>query len=231
MREIVLDTETTGLDPGAGHRIVEIGCIELINHVPTGRSFQAYLNPDRAMPSDAFEVHGLSDDFLAGQPRFADVAGKFLDFLGDATLVIHNAQFDLGFLNAELDRLGRPPLPESRAIDSVQLARRKFPGAPAGLDALCRRFGIDDAVRVRHGALPDAELLAEVYLELVGGRQPGLALAAAEAAAATHGSAARDPRRPREHAPTPGELAAHAALIDRLADPIWRRAVDAGEGG
>ena len=224
MREIVLDTETTGLDPGQGHRIVEIGCIELVNHMPTGRSFQTYLDPERAMPTDAFEVHGLSDDFLAGQPRFAAVAGEFLDFLGDAPLVIHNAQFDLGFLNTELDRLGRPPLPESRAIDSVQLARRKFPGAPAGLDALCRRFGIDNAARARHGALLDAELLAEVYLELVGGRQPGLALTAAEATAETREPGGRGLRRPREHAPTPGELAAHAALVDRLADPIWRRA-------
>lgn len=224
MREIVLDTETTGLDPAQGHRIVEIGCIELVNHMPTGRNFQTYLDPERAMPTDAFEVHGLSDDFLAGQPRFAAVAGKFLDFLGDAPLVIHNAQFDLGFLNAELDRLGLPPLPESRAIDSVQLARSKFPSAPAGLDALCRRFGIDNADRARHGALLDAELLAEVYLELVGGRQPGLALTAAEATAEMRSPGERGPRRAREHAPTPGELAAHAALVDRLADPIWRQA-------
>ena len=162
MREIVLDTETTGLDPNGAHRIVEIGCLELANHVPTGRSFHTYINPERSMPTDAFEVHGLSEAFLAGQPLFGDVAVEFLDFIDDAPLVIHNARFDVGFLNSELKRVGRELLPESCSIDTVELARRKFPGAPANLDALCRRFGIDNAARTKHGALLDAELLAEV---------------------------------------------------------------------
>ena len=227
MREIVLDTETTGLDPNGGHRIVEIGCLELANHVPTGRSFHTYINPERSMPTDAFEVHGLSEAFLAGQPLFGDVAVEFLDFIDDALLVIHNARFDVGFLNSELKRVGRELLPESCSIDTVELARRKFPGAPANLDALCRRFGIDNAARTKHGALLDAEFLAEVYLELVGGRQPGLVFAGAEAAGATAVPIERSLREPRHHAPSDEELVAHAALVERLTNPVWHYEIGA----
>ena len=224
MREVVLDTETTGLDPTAGHRIVEIGCIELENHVPTGREFQAYVNPEREMPAEAFEIHGLSGAFLAKHPVFADVVGGFLEFIGDATLVIHNAAFDLGFINAELARCTLAALPSERAVDTVRMARRKHPGAPANLDALCRRFGVDTAARTRHGALLDAQLLAEVYLALKGGRQPGLMLAATAAQAATVAAelAATTPRAPRPHAPSDAERAAHEAFIDNVEKPIWR---------
>ena len=174
MREIVLDTETTGLDPAEGHRIVEIGAVELFNHVPTGRTFHVYINPQRAMPADAFEVHGLGDEFLWDKPVFAHVVDRFLAFCSDAALVIHNAAFDMKFLNAELAWAGQPELPLTRAIDTLEIARRKFPGAPASLDALCRRFGVDNSAREKHGALLDSEILAEVYLELIGGRQPAL---------------------------------------------------------
>ena len=186
MREIVLDTETTGLDPKSGHRVVEIGCVELLNHVATGETYHCYINPQRPMPAEAERIHGLSDSFLADKPLFAAVAEGFLEFIASAPLIIHNAAFDLGFLNMELKKLARPVIPPDRAIDTVKLARRKFPGAPANLDALCRRFGVDLSVRTKHGALLDSELLAEVYLELVGGRQPGLTLdqAGAKAAAA-----------------------------------------------
>lgn len=223
MREIVLDTETTGLDPSAGHRVVEIGCLELDNHVASGRHFHCYINPERDMPPDAFEVHGLSEEFLAGHPVFAGVAGEFLEFIGDAPLVIHNARFDLGFLNAELARLERDPIGEDRAVDTVTLARRKFPGAPANLDALCRRFGIDNSSRTKHGALLDAELLAEVYLELIGGRQPGLGLAARrDAAQDSDGGKQRAHRPPRSFAPAPDELAEHEKFVESLKDPIWK---------
>jgi DNA polymerase-3 subunit epsilon len=229
MREIVLDTETTGLDPRNGDRIVEIGAIELINHVPTGRAdgvFHQYINPERDMPAEAAAVHGLTDAFLADKPVFAEIVGAFLEFIGDAPLIIHNAPFDMGFLNAELGRLGFPALPATRAVDTVALARQMFPGAQASLDALCRRYGIDNANRTLHGALLDAELLAEVYLELRGGRQPGLVLAgqpgAAASAAAAGPAAPRRRREPRPHAPTPEELAAHAAFLDKLSQPIWR---------
>jgi len=222
MREIVLDTETTGLDPAAGHRIVEIGAVELVNHLPTGQSRQIYINPERDMPPEAFAVHGLSAEFLADKPVFAAIAADFLDFIGDAVLVIHNAEFDLKFLNAELAGLGMPALPASRAVDTVGLARRKYPGAQASLDALCRRFQIDLTDRALHGALKDARLLAEVYLELIGGRQPDLALSAAAAdPAAGTPAAARPQRPPRPHAPTPEEAAAHARFLDKLKEPIW----------
>ena len=164
MREVVVDTETTGLDPMAGHRVVEIGCVELVNHVPTARVFQTYLDPERDMPAEAGEISGLTSEFLRGKPRFAEKALEFLDFLGDAPLVIHNASFDLGFLNAELSRLSLPLLLTERAIDTLALARRKFPGSPASLDALCKRFSIDTSERVNHGALIDARLTAEIYL-------------------------------------------------------------------
>ncbi len=224
MREIVLDTETTGLDPAAGHRLVEIGCVELFNHLSTGQSYHVYINPDRDMPEEAFKIHGLSEEFLRGQPLFDKVAKEFLDFIGDSPLVIHNADFDMKFLNWELKALGHPLLPRERAIDTVMMARRRFPGSPANLDALCRRFAIDNTARSKHGALLDAELLAEVYLELIGGREPGLALAAAakkDDAAQLVARAERAARPPRPHGPSEDELAAHAAFVAQLTKPLW----------
>ncbi len=222
MREVVLDTETTGLNPGSGHRIVEIGCVELHNHVRTGRSFHRYVNPERDMPEEAFAIHGTSGAFLAEQPVFAEAAGALLEFLGVAPIVAHNASFDLGFLNAELTRVGMATLPRGRTIDTVTVARRRFPGAQVSLDALCRRFEIDVSARTKHGALLDAELLADVYLELMGGRQPDLALTAATAVVAPV-AAARQRREPRPHAATEAELVAHAALVAQLNNPIWLR--------
>jgi len=219
LREVVLDTETTGLNPGAGHRIVEIGCVELVNHVATGRTFQRYVNPERDMPEEAFGVHGLSTEFVAGHPVFAGVIDDLLEFLEDSPLVMHNAGFDLAFLNAELAALDRPLLPPERSIDTVQLARRKFPGAQASLDALCRRFQIDLSDRSLHGALKDARLLADVYLELIGGRQPGLVLAVA--GEGTTGTTERPERPPRPHAPTMEEAAAHTRFLADLDTPIW----------
>ena len=172
MRELVLDTETTGIDPKQGHRIIEIGAIELVNHVPTGKNYHVYINPERDVEQGAFEVHGLSTEFLADYPNFAGIVDSFLEFVGDASLVIHNARFDMGFINAELARLDCPEIPMERAIDTLSMARRKYPGAQASLDALCRRFEIDNGHRDLHGALVDADLLASVYLELIGGRQP-----------------------------------------------------------
>ncbi len=222
MREIVLDTETTGFNPSEGHRIVEIGCIELHNFVPTGTVWHSYINPERDMPDGAFQVHGLSEAFLADHPVFAEVASDFLEFLGESKLVIHNAAFDLGFINAELEMLGLPPIPPSRTVDTVQMARAKFPGAQASLDALCRRFGIDNSARTKHGALLDAELLADVYLELIGGRQHGLALVSGEAAGpADRSTAERPARAPRPHAASDAERAAHAAFLQQLTDPLW----------
>ncbi len=219
MREVVLDTETTGLDPGSGHRIVEIACLELSRLVPSGRQYQTYINPERVMPEEAHAIHGLKTEFLKQQPVFADIQEAFLAFIGDAPLIIHNAQFDLRFLNAEFKRLDLPPIAAARAVDTVALARQKFPGAPANLDALCRRFGIDTSARQKHGALVDARLLAEVYLELVGGRQPGLGLAPRAAAAAA--APVSLPARP--HAPSAAELIAHAAFVATLNNPIWVR--------
>ncbi len=223
MREIVLDTETTGLDPGSGHRIVEVACLELINHIPSGRRFQRYLNPDRDMPDDAHAIHGLTAAFLADKPRFGDVAAELLAFIDGAPLVIHNAEFDMRFLNAELARLEQAPLASHQAVDTLHLARRKFPGSPASLDALCKRFNIDNSARELHGALLDAELLAEVYLELIGGRQAGFDLVQAEARAAAAASASQAQIRPPRilDAPSIEELAAHAALLVRLKEPLW----------
>jgi len=223
MREIILDTETTGLNPLGGDRIVEIGCLELVNHVATGKVYHQYVNPERDMPEGAFAVHGLSEEFLNGHPVFADIADEFLDFIGGDNLVIHNAPFDMGFLNAELARMERAPLPMDRATDTVAMARRRFPGAQASLDALCRRFQIDNTGRVKHGALLDSELLAEVYLELVGGRQPDLQLASAggEARLTDSDGPASDIRAARPHAPTADEAAAHAEFMDSLNNPIW----------
>ncbi len=217
MREIVLDTETTGLDPGEGHRVVEIACIELVHHVPTGRKFHRYVNPEREMPEDALAVHGITSDFLASQPLFAAIVDDLLAFFGSDRLVIHNAEFDLTFLNAELARLQREPI-SCPFVDTLGLARVRFPGAPASLDALCRRFAIDLSMRVEHGAEIDCGLLAAVYLELIGGRQPGLDFALpADAVIA----AERVSRAPRPHAPSAEELIAHQAMLQIITEPIW----------
>jgi len=222
MREVVLDTETTGLDPNSGHRIVEIGCVELINHVASGKVLQHYLNPERDMPIEAERIHGLSNAFLKDKPCFADIVAELMAFIEDAPLVIHNAAFDLGFLNMELTRCGQPTLGYGRAIDTVALARRHIPpGAPASLDALCRRFSIDNTARELHGALLDAKLLAEVYLTLLGGRQATLALdQKAMRSSADTGQITR-PRAPRPHAPSDDEAAAHAAFIATIPNAIW----------
>lgn len=228
MREVVLDTETTGLDPASGHRVVEIGCIELINHIPTGREYHTYLDPERDMPLEAFQVHGLSADFLRGKPKFDSVAKDVIVFLEDSPLVIHNAAFDVRFLNAELATLGLPEIEMARAVDTMLMARQKFPGAPASLDALCKRFDIDLSVREKHGALLDAQLLAAVYLELIGGRQAGLDLVAERRIATPAPVADRHVRAPRPDlpgcSPTADEAAAHAAFLEKLDNPIWREA-------
>jgi DNA polymerase-3 subunit epsilon len=221
MREIVLDTETTGLDPASGDRIVEIGCVELINHVATGETYHAYVNPERDMPQAAFEVHRLSEEFLKGHPVFAKVAEDFVQFIDTAPLIIHNAEFDMKFINAELERAGCPPVAMSRTIDTLLLARRIFPGAPASLDALCRRFNVDLSDRTQHGALIDARLLAEVYLELSGGRQPGLGLAVGAQQKGVV-SAERVPRPARPHSASAAELAAHEEFVATLTDPVWK---------
>lgn len=222
MREIVVDTETTGLDPQSGHRIVEIAAIELMHHVPTGRKFHCYVNPERDMPAEAYAVHGLSEEFLANHPPFAAAVDEFLAFVGDTPLVIHNAEFDIAFLNAELARAGRPAL-ASGYVDTLSMARRRFPGAPASLDALCRRFAIDLSVREKHGADIDCGLLAEVYIELLGGRQPGLDFAVVETggALAVATIVDRPVRPPRPHAATPEELVAHRALLATIKTPMW----------
>lgn len=222
MREVVLDTETTGLDAHSGDRVVEIGCIELINHIPTGQTFHTYLNPERTMPEGAFRIHGLSDEFLADKPLFASIAQKFLDFIGEAPLVIHNAEFDVKFLNAELARLDIAPIPMSRTVDTVKMARQRFPGAQANLDALCRRFGIDNSKRDKHGALLDADLLAAVYLELLGGRQAGLVLGVEVSVATVE--IRRIARPPRQHGPSEAELAIHRAFLDKFVkNALWDR--------
>ncbi len=223
MREIVLDTETTGFKPEEGHRLVEIGCLELVNHVQTGNRFHVYINPERPVPPEASAVHGLTDEFLADKPVFEAVASDFVAFIGDAPLVIHNASFDMKFLRWELKLLGYPDL-KNQAIDTLMMARQKFPGAPATLDALCKRFGVDNSSRTFHGALLDAQLLAEVYLELLGGRQAGLSLTDAPAARRTNAAGvktARPRRDPRPHAPTPEELEAHKAMVGQLKNALW----------
>lgn len=227
MREIVLDTETTGFEPAEGHRIVEIGAVELINHLPTGRTYHQYINPERLMPKEAFEVHGLGDDFLRDKPVFARIGRAFLEFIAEAQLVIHNAAFDMKFLNFELERAGLPTLPTARATDTLMIARQRFPGSPASLDALCRRFGIDNSMREKHGALLDSEILAEVYLELVGGRQPDLVLGGAASNPRTAGQVETQWRPKPRPAPLPPritaeEAAAHEAMIAKLGDAaIW----------
>jgi DNA polymerase-3 subunit epsilon len=221
MREIVLDTETTGFHALGGDRLVEIGGVEMINHVPTGAQYHVYINPERLVPLEAQRVHGLTDEFLADKQVFAAVAGDFLDFIGDAQLVIHNADFDMSFLNMELGRLGLPPIPMVRATDTLALARRRWPGAQATLDALCRRFAIDNSGRTLHGALLDAQLLAEVWLEMCGGREPGLAISTSIGTTETTITIERVARPPRPHAPTAAELEAHLIFIKGLSDPMW----------
>ena len=235
IREIVLDTETTGLSPKDGHRIIEIGALELINHMPSGKQLHLYINPERQIEEDAVRVHGITSDFLQDKPVFADIAQEFLDFIGEDMMVIHNASFDMGFINAELQRLGYSALPDNRAIDTLAMARRKFPGAQASLDALCRRFGIDNAHRDLHGALIDSDLLAEVYIELIGGRQPDLGLASAFSIADDNNRAslsdtddgfeiiAGPMRAVRPHEASPEELALHEQFLDTIKDPFWRR--------
>lgn len=225
MREIVLDTETTGFKPSEGHRIVEIGCVELRNHVPTGGTFHKYVNPERDMPTEAFQVHGLSEGFLSDKPVFAEIVGEFLEFVGDTKLVIHNAGFDMAFINAELKTLGFASIPMNQAIDTVRMARDKFPGAQASLDALCRRFNIDNSARTKHGALLDAELLAEVYLELMGGRQRGFGLTtdADEGGSVATAPIERVARPPRPHEASEEEFAAHRKFLDRLTEPVWEK--------
>jgi len=226
MREIVLDTETTGFEPSEGDRLVEIGAVELLNQMPTGRTYHQYINPERSMPAEAFAIHGLGDDFLRDQPLFSKVVDDFLTFIEGGRLVIHNAAFDMKFLNAELGLIKRPPLPTDTVIDTLMIARRRFPGSPASLDALCRRFGIDGFNRDLHGALLDSQILAEVYLELMGGRQPDLVLAPQSSAKGTTqgGASWRPHKRPT---PLPSRLTtqerdAHAEFVEKLGDAaIW----------
>ena len=227
MREIIFDTETTGLNPAGGDRMVEIGCIELVNRVETGRTFHAYFNPERPMPSEAEAVHGLSDAFLADKPRFSDKVQELLEFIGDAPLIAHNASFDFGFLNHELQRCARDPVCMSRMIDTLMLARTRHPGAKHSLDALCARFGVDRSQRVKHGALLDAQLLCQVYVELTGGRQIGLSLshapATADVGARVGIQITRVVRPPRPHAASEEERTLHRSFIARLTSPLWER--------
>jgi len=228
MREIVLDTETTGLDPADGHRIIEIGCIELMDHLPTGKNYQVYLNPERAIPIEAQRVHGITDEFLSDKPLFATIADELMEFLGDAPLVIHNAGFDLKFLNSEFHRITRPPIPFARAIDTIEIAKAKIPGARYSLDELCKRFNIDLSVRTKHGALLDAELTARVYLELVGGRQTWLKLAPLDAETEAGQAGARPSRQrvaPLAPRLTEAERKAHAAFVAKElgTDAVWNR--------
>jgi DNA polymerase-3 subunit epsilon len=235
MREIVLDTETTGISPRDGHRIIEIGALELMHHLPTGKQLHIYINPERDIDEGAVAVHGLTSSFLSDKPVFASIVDQFLEFIGDAPLVIHNASFDMGFINAELDKIQRPILSMDRTIDTLAMARKKFPGAQANLDALCRRFEIDNTNRNLHGALIDSDLLASVYVELLGGRQPGLSLVTS---AKTEGqtnlvntdlssgsiiidSTPKQVRKSRSHMPTAEEQAAHKAFMAKFDDPIW----------
>ncbi|HEY6048840.1 MAG TPA: DNA polymerase III subunit epsilon [Sphingomicrobium sp.] len=232
MREIVFDTETTGLNPAGGDRIVEIGCVEIFNRIETGRHFHAYFNPERDMPFDAQQVHGLTNLFLSDKPRFWEKADELLDFLEDSPLVAHNAGFDFGFLNFELERCGRQSVGMHRMVDTLTLARSRHPGAKHSLDALCMRFGIDRSHRVKHGALLDAQLLAQVYVELTGGRQIGLGLVADTASVSVAASAGpvtiREPRPARPHFAAQEELERHRAFIAKLVNPLWARFAGAG---
>lgn len=226
MREIVLDTETTGMDPFDGHRLVEIGCLELENHIATGRTYHQYINPERDVPAEVVAVHGLTTERLANEPTFSEIVGDFLDFLGtDSTLIIHNAEFDMKFINAELKMFGFPSFDPKRVFDTLMMARKKFPGSPASLDALCRRFQIDNSNRTLHGALLDSELLAEVYLELLGGRQRGLGIDVEAKKLDTEQSALpieRTFREPRIFDVSKAEETAHKEMLESLKDPIWK---------
>jgi DNA polymerase III subunit epsilon len=225
MREIVLDTETTGLDPADGHRVIDIGCVELVDHFPTGRTFQCYLNPERDVPEEVQKVHGITTAFLTDKPKFADVADEFLEFIGDAPLVIHNASFDLKFLNSELRRILRPAIPLARAIDTIDIAKSRIPGARYSLDELCRRFGIDLTSRTLHGALLDSQLTAQVYLELVGGRQKRLLLAPLDefSTISVEMRVARIRPQPLRSLITAAEGELHALFVEKElgADPVW----------
>ena len=222
MREIVLDTETTGRDPLKGDRIVEIGCIELVNLMQTGRHLHLYINPERDIPAEVVAIHGITNEMVANKPVFAEIAGEFMDFIGNDPLVIHNASFDMGFLNMELSRLGFTPMPASRAIDTLMMARQRFPGSPASLDALCKRFGIDNTNRSLHGALIDSDLLAQVYLELKGGREPGLGLTNQRQSLSIEQRQNRPVRPARPHQATPEELALHQAMVGKLKNALWQ---------
>jgi DNA polymerase-3 subunit epsilon len=229
MRQIILDTETTGMDPLQGDRLVEIGCVEMVNQVRTDRTYHQYLNPERDVPMEAVAVHGLSTEFLKNHPTFSEVVEEFLAFIGDAELIIHNASFDLKFLNAELAALGYKPIAHTRVIDSLLLARQKFPGAPASLDALCKRFNVDNSGRQFHGALLDAELLADVYIELLGGRQRGIFGddgAEDDGAENALAKARKKKRQKRDFAVSGEELAAHAAMLQKMKNPLWLKGVD-----
>jgi DNA polymerase-3 subunit epsilon len=232
LREIVLDTETTGMEPSEGHKLVEIGCVELINHMPTGNVWHKYINPERDVPIEAANVHGLTTERLKDEPVFAEMVGDFLEFIKDDWLVIHNAEFDLKFLNAEIKALGFPSLNRRKVIDTLQMAREKFPGSPANLDALCRRFKIDNSNRTFHGALLDSELLAEVYMELLGGRQRGFDISVEEASksevsylsAGNHvPGAGSEKREPRNFVVPDSELELHEKMVADLKEPIWKK--------
>ena len=236
MREIVLDTETTGLDPRSGSRLVEIGCIELINHVRTARYFSKYINPECAVSEDALRVHGLTNEFLSNKPVFKDIVDEFLSFIGRSPLIIHNAPFDLKFLNFQLTEEGRPTIPMDRAVDTLVVARKRYPGAPASLDALCQRFEIDNSDRSVHGAILDCELLADVYLEMMGGRQTGFSFDVASGENTIAGSGAEKmentsaqihPKHPlRIFQASPEEKAAHLSFLESVSNPIWSRRSD-----
>jgi DNA polymerase-3 subunit epsilon len=233
MRRIVLDTETTGLEPEAGHRVIELACLELSGRRPTGRHFHRFLNPERNVDLGATQVHGLTSEDLADKPRFADIADEFLDFVGGAELLIHNADFDVAFLNAELARIGRPRLESVCTVaDTLAMAREMHPGKKNSLDALCERYAVDHSRRTLHGALLDAQLLAQVYVELTGGRQIGLGLVADTISAGVrdggHSVTVREPRLPRPHRPALDELERHRAFIAQMANPLWNRFVEAG---
>ena len=221
MREVILDTETTGLDPKLGHRLVEIGAVELVNHTPTGVNYQTYINPERDVDPGAQEIHGLTNEFLKQHPTFGDISAEFIDFLSNSTLVIHNAPFDLAFINMELNRLGEPLISSEKVIDTLVLARKKFPGAQANLDALCRRFAIENRHRELHGALVDAALLADVYIELIGGKEPTLGLSAKKTNSTLAEERTRVYQKPRSFPVSEEELELHRAFVKTLINPIW----------
>lgn len=224
MREVVFDTETTGFDPFNGDKLVEIGCIVVDDYIPTGETYHVYINPERDMPTGAFEIHGLSEEFLKDKPTFSEIVADFRDFCGEMNLVAHNADFDMKFINYEMEKLGFSAYPASRAIDTLAIARRKFPGASNTLDALCKRFSVDNSNRVKHGALLDAELLADVYLELMGGRQTGLGLMSEDKKAAGNNAtltAERKFREPRPHAASEEELTRHQEFVKKIEKNLW----------